>query len=114
MISGAIISTMTREILCTLSTINDVASVWGFGSFFRGDEGAKDIDLLAVVKRGNLNLEAIRTIRKQFNQVGNKFGLNVDLTILTCSEFAEKPLREMDELVLLFDWKPATRNSGLR
>lgn len=105
---------MTREILGTLSTIDDVVSVWGFGSFFRGDERAKDIDLLAVVKRGNLNLEAIRKIRKQFNKVGHKFGLNVDLTILTCSEFAEKPLREMDELVLLFDWKPATRNSDLR
>jgi predicted nucleotidyltransferase len=103
MISGAIISEMTTEILGTLSTIDDVVSVWGFGSFFRGEQRAKDIDLLAVVSQSDLELDLIRLIRNRFDEIATKFHLEVDLTILTTLEFAEGPLQEMEALVPLFE-----------
>jgi predicted nucleotidyltransferase len=94
---------MKTEILGILSTIDNVVSVWGFGSFFRGDQLAKDIDLVAVVSQCDLGLDLIRLIRNRFDELAAKFHLKVDLTILTFSEFAERPLQEMEALVPLFE-----------
>jgi predicted nucleotidyltransferase len=94
---------MKTEILGILSTIDDVVSVWGFGSFFRGDQQAQDIDLVAVVSQSDLELDLIWLIRSRFDEIAAKFHLEVDLTILTSSEFAERPLQEMESLVPLFE-----------
>lgn len=93
---------MTTEIRRTLSTIDSVVSVWGFGSLFRGSRSAQDVDIVVVIDSGDLPLSTIRSIRECFREIELRFSLPVDLTILTASEFAERPLIEMDALVPLF------------
>jgi predicted nucleotidyltransferase len=103
MISGDIINEMMTEIRGILSTTDEIISVWGFGSFFRDAAQAKDIDLLAVVDRGDLDLDLVRAVRVGFQSLGFMLGRNVDLTILTYNEFQEKRLLEMESLIPLFD-----------
>jgi predicted nucleotidyltransferase len=76
-----------------------VTSVWGFGSFFRG-ECYHDIDILVVVAvpEGRL-LETARELRTALREVENAIGILVDPLILTEAEFEAQPLRDMRELI---------------
>ncbi|KWV90881.1 hypothetical protein AUC45_05935 [Erythrobacter sp. YT30] len=76
-------------------------SVWGFGSYFRGGL-FNDIDILAVVDGDRAGLvKRIHQIRECFMGLDREFGLKFNLLILTIEEFSERPLRDMDQLVLL-------------
>lgn len=97
---------MKKEIRSTLLTIYDVRSAWGFGSFFRGSTSARDADILVVIDQPDLPLEIIKSIRDDFQDISRKLSIAVDLTILTQTEFAERPLLEMDSLVPLFAQPP--------
>lgn len=46
-------------------------------------------------------MSIVRLIRARFDELGRNLAIKFDLTILTHSEFGERPLREMDNLVPL-------------
>jgi predicted nucleotidyltransferase len=77
-------------------------AVFGFGSFFRG-EPFRDIDVLAVTSLENT--ETLRTyylILEALASVSVRAGCPVHLTVFTPGEFSARPLRDMDELQLLW------------
>jgi hypothetical protein len=76
--------------------------VYGFGSFFR-DDVFNDVDLLFVLTpQTHALLPAFYRIRNALDGVSSELNIKIDLTVLTSSEFMERPLREMDSLVTLF------------
>jgi hypothetical protein len=73
--------------------------VFGFGSFFRSNQG-EDVDLLLVLNNGvtdpgtrHVDLSVV------FKMLGDALGVTFDLTILLQSEFEQKLLVEHDSLV---------------
>jgi len=93
---------MMKEIQQKASTLSKIHLLYGMGSFFR-DECFNDIDLVAIVdcSKGELLNEAT-AIRTAFYNVGQLFGVHIDLTILTPSEFSDAPLRDMETLFKLY------------
>lgn len=103
----------TRRIRTGIRFILDhcsgLQSVWGFGSYFRGD-AFNDVDLLTVVDCDRAELvKMTRQVRERFLKMDRELGLTLHLLVLTAEEFSERPLRDMDELVLL-----GSRQSSLR
>jgi predicted nucleotidyltransferase len=113
MISGPTIKKTKMEIRSTLKFCPFVQSAWGFGSFFRGSE-FKDIDIVVVLRcpRGQI-LEYSKIVRYDMRAVGGSLGRQIDVLILTSSEFAERPLREADRLVLLYQCPPIAESRKL-
>lgn len=83
----------------SLRQYSSVISVWGFGSFFRG-EHHHDIDILIVVTVpvGQL-LDTARQLRAALLDVEHTIGVPIDPLILTEAEFESQPLRDMCKLV---------------
>lgn len=97
--SGPTTRRIRTEIRSTLERNDRIQSIWGFGSFFRG-EGFRDIDILVVVTGSGAQLLAdSKAIRADFLAVEMRLGIPIDPLILTTTEFESRPLRDMDELV---------------
>lgn len=80
----------------------DVEAIYGFGSFFRGEQH-RDIDLLCVVtcERDELLANGV-ALRSCLSSLSDRRGEVVDLLIVNPAEFAEAPLRDMEELVVIY------------
>ncbi len=60
----------------------------------------------------NVLLDITRALRSALSEVNVAMGVPLDLLFLTSREFHERPLREMDELVPLYDTTiPATEDA---
>ncbi len=101
MISGTITRKIKTAIQSTVEGFSAVESVWGFGSFFRGDV-YNDVDVLIVLSAPREELtELTSALRSAFIIVERDFNLKFDLLFLTPEEFSSRPLRDMDQLVLI-------------
>jgi predicted nucleotidyltransferase len=82
------------------SKSHNIYGVYGFGSFFRDDQ-YNDVDILIVASpecRDTLSL--FYSVREQLQIVDEN--LNIDLTLLTYSEFLTKPLLESNSLTEIY------------
>lgn len=94
---------MIRESLTTNTITLDRLLVFGFGSFFYGNDDANDIDVLVVFPDdSNDSLNQYREIRKELATLGDRLGHAFDVTALTRREFKANPLRDMHTLIKLF------------
>lgn len=85
-----------------ISVEKELEALYGFGSFFRG-ESFNDIDLLAVASLGNSNtLLTFYKVSSALEPIGVKAQAPVHVTLLTFSEYLSRPLRNMNELKLLW------------
>ena len=102
-ISGPIIEKIRTEIQSIQQELHEVSQVYGFGSFFRGED-FNDIDLVFVVSgSGGTLLDTSRAIRKRMAVLSLRLGYKVDLLVLTDREMAEEPLRDMSSLRPFFN-----------
>ncbi|WP_369406449.1 nucleotidyltransferase domain-containing protein [Candidatus Thiosymbion oneisti] len=100
--TGLTIKKIKKEIQSTL-TGDDIYGVWGFGSFFR-EERYNDIDILIVVKPGSKNaLGEYYESKKRLDEISEKIGVPIDMTFLTYTEYCERPLLEMNNLLTIFE-----------
>lgn len=91
-----------REILCISTSLHSVSAVYGFGSFFRGAT-YDDIDLIVVLSCDWRDILLVSTpLRTAIHKLGERLGVKFDLTVLTLPEFAERPIRDMNELALIY------------
>ena len=101
MISGRITRKIRMEIRSIIDECASIEEVWGFGSYFRGG-CFNDVDILVIIDCERDRLMAmVRHLRERFLELGRELGLKLGLLILTPKEFAERPLRDMDQLILL-------------
>jgi len=108
MITGITISEMKKEILSTVTRQGDLHSVFGFGSYFRG-ESYNDVDVLIVLTGRAISiLAAYYNTKKKLEILGSRLGMIFDITALTYEEFLERPLLEMDNLVPIYRCDDAT------
>ena len=92
---------MTKEIRHIHLDRPELVKIFGFGSFFRTDKPS-DCDLLLVVKNECYDLGMLHAeLSMDFVKLGQKLSIDFDLTILTETEHARKPLIEHDELIRL-------------
>ncbi len=97
------------EIRSTITADDAIAAIYGFGSFFRGEE-YNDVDLLVVASAGCRDLLALYyTVRSRLMILGKALGFSPHLTFLTAREFEERPLREMNRLVKLWCRRRSSR-----
>lgn len=81
-------------------------AVYGFGSAFRG-ESFRDIDILAVVGDDQARrLDAYYELRAALEIAVEEYGRPIHLTMLTEPEFRSRPLRDMNQLVMV--WRGET------
>lgn len=98
---------MIKEIQFIHTKNSNLLSVFGFGSFFRGNN-PKDCDLLLVVKDDSPNLGKLHAdLSKAFFALGKKLEIDFDLTVLTEREHKAAPLREHDRLVPIVTYELA-------
>lgn len=101
-ISGPIIEKMRTEIQSIRQERHEVSQVYGFGSFFRGED-FNDIDLLFVISGSEERLlDTSRAIRHRMAALSKKLGCTIDPLVLTEREMAEEPLRDMSSLSPFF------------
>ena len=102
MTSGTIIRETKTAIQSTVKDFLAVEAVWGFGSFFRC-EAYNDVDVLIVLSVPHEELtELTSALRSAFMIAERDLALQFDLLFLTPEEFSSRPLRDMDQLVLLY------------
>lgn len=76
-------------------------SVFGFGSYFRG-EAFSDIDLLFVIEgRDDKILSTCEFIERSLECRMGELAELIHPTFVTQGQFSRKPLRDMDQLVHL-------------
>lgn len=91
---------MKTEIRSITAELHDIYGVYGFGSFFQG-ELYNDIDVLIVaspVCRDTLSL--FYSAKERLQKIDQS--LDIDITLLTYSEFLAKPLLEIDSLTEIY------------
>jgi len=97
---------MKREILSTITKPDELYAIFGFGSFFR-NELYRDVDILIVLMASQAYLvPTYDNIRESVQRLSKKSGIIFDITVLTIEEFRERPLREMDSLVTIYERYP--------
>lgn len=89
---------MKREIRATFLGLSNVAGIYGMGSFFRNESSFSDVDVLVVVKSAEAAVQN-PSLWERARSLEAVLGIRVDLTVLTLTEFASRPLRDMDSLV---------------
>jgi hypothetical protein len=95
--------TPPKEIREQASKLEFVLALYGMGSFFHGTI-YKDLDLVAVIECSQNELpNRAAQVHREFRELSVKLGISVDLTVLTPSEFASAPLRDMATLVKLYE-----------
>jgi len=76
--------------------------VYGFGSFFR-QQGFRDIDLAVVIdSTGMESVEHFYRFASGFSALEQHLGVRFDFSFFTVSEFSRRPLRDMDQLYMLY------------
>jgi predicted nucleotidyltransferase len=88
------------EIQFITATLRDIYGVYGFGSFFRGDQ-YNDIDILIVASPVCEDTLSLFYLAKERLQEIDQ-SVDIDITLLTYSEFLTKPLLEMDSLTEIY------------
>jgi predicted nucleotidyltransferase len=91
---------MKTEIQSITAKLHDIYGVYGFGSFFRGDQ-YNDIDILIVaspVCEDTLSLFYL--LKERLEEIDKS--IDIDIILLTYSEFLTKPLLEMDSLTEIY------------
>lgn len=84
------------------SAFRRIQSVWGFGSAFRNGSFS-DIDLLVVLLSGPSSLARdARHAKYILNVKVPRWHVPIDILVVTDREKRECPLRDMDQLELLF------------
>lgn len=90
---------MRKAIRLTFSALRSIEAVYGFGSFFRGEQ-YRDIDLVFVLAAScEEPLKVFECLRESCRDLSALFGVELDATVLTSSEFCERPFRDMETLV---------------
>ena len=84
-----------------LSALPDECEIYGIGSFFEGLETFRDVDVVVVTPDSSTPACSTSRFRQAALQAERELDVKFDITVLTRSEFAGKPLRDMDKLVLL-------------
>ena len=96
---GDITRGIRRESRYIQREVPEVLGIYGFGSFFRGQE-FNDIDILFVLR---CEFEGILPASKKLRGItlylSEVFGETLHPLILTEGEFEERPLRDMHELM---------------
>lgn len=102
MSSGHTISEIKTEIRSIFTSLPEVSSVYGFGSFFRGEQHS-DIDVMVVLSCDRQRiLHVFDMLRKHIRLLGERLNVRFDLIVLTGDEFAEEPIRDMELLHLIY------------
>ena len=92
---------MKTETQAITAEVHDIYGVYGFGSFFRGDQ-YNDIDILIVassVCKDTLSLFYL--LKERLEEIIDE-SINIDIILLTYCEFLTKPLLEMDSLTEIY------------
>ena len=97
--TGDITRGIKREIRHIQREVPEVLGIYGFGSFFRGQE-FNDIDIIFVLRCefGRI-LPASKKLRGMVLNLSAVFGETFHSLILTEGEFEGHPLRDMHELI---------------
>ena len=100
--TGPTIDEIKTEIRYITTELPDVASVFGFGSFFR-NRPFNDVDILVVLLPNCQSLLSVYyDLKAAFEALETRHEICVDFTVLTSREYHEQPLRDMDSLIPLF------------
>lgn len=77
----------------------DLFGVFGFGSFFRSDS-YNDVDILIVFNNNcNLPLQEFYIVKNLLSKIEVEYDILIDITYLSYTEYARKPLLESDFLI---------------
>lgn len=79
---------LNGDIASALSALEDVAEVWGFGSYFRGESYA-DIDLAIVIRSvpsASIHDDLLRTL----HPIAQSADVEFDIVVLTRAEFEQR------------------------
>jgi predicted nucleotidyltransferase len=88
------------EIQSITAKLHNIYGVYGFGSFFRGDQ-YNDIDVLIVATPAcGDTLSLFYLVKERLQKIDQS--LDIDITLLTYSEFLTKPLFEIDSLTEIY------------
>ena len=99
--SGLTKNLIQTELAQSLTGIQQIDAVFGFGSYFRG-EPFNDIDLALVFKEDCENvLETYELVLSRLKEATDRLGVRLHITPFTAREFQERPLREHALLVPL-------------
>lgn len=99
---GPTIARIRTGIQSTVEAIPSVMSVWGFGSFFR-NEAFNDVDILMVLLcPKELLVGHSKDVKGKLANLEGEIGVEFDVLILTPEEFESQPLRDMDQLVCIY------------
>ncbi|MBA2651286.1 MAG: hypothetical protein H0U73_03310 [Tatlockia sp.] len=86
----------------TFPEVNEINTIYGFGSFFR-NHTYNDIDLLIVANKNCFELlKLYRDTEMKIKMIFLEFNSKLDITFLTINEFEDRPLIHMDSLVMLY------------
>lgn len=84
---------------------DEIACIYGFGSFFRSPD-FNDIDLIAVSSKNEKDeLEIYRRLLQDLDLMATKFQTKFDLTYLKFSEFEYAPILERGALIEIYKAK---------
>lgn len=86
------------EIRTTLSRLDNIEGVFGFGSFFRSNF-YQDIDILVIVQGIGDTVQLLRDTEGSLREIEQRFGTTIDLIFITAEEARSRPLREWHQLV---------------
>ena len=103
--TGTIRKEIKTAIRLRLQGKPEIFGVFGFGSFFRCDR-FNDVDVLVVVDDHCKHpLKVFYDVKHILDEVGLKYGIPIDITYLSYTEYSRKPLRESDNLVPISETK---------
>lgn len=103
--TGTIRRKIKTEIWSRFQDKTEIFGVFGFGSFFRCDI-FNDVDVLVIVNDDcEYPLKVFYDVKKALDEIGLIFGVPIDITYLSYTEYSRKPLRESDSLVPIIKGK---------
>lgn len=104
--TGTIRRKIKTEIRSRLQDKQEIFGIFGFGSFFRCDS-FNDVDVLVVVyDECEYPLKVFYDAKKVLDEIGSLYGVPIDITYLSYTEYSRKLLRESDSLVPICQTKP--------
>lgn len=102
---------MATAIRSAIADLPDVQAAYGFGSFFRGEAGCRDIDVVVMAaSHCEDTLALFYLVRRRLEAIGDLF----DLTLLTHEEFQRQPLLEHGSLTEVYVRCEELASLGLR
>lgn len=108
-ITGPMIAIISKQVLEACSNLSSIVGAYGFGSFFR-DEHYNDIDITFVTDSHDIMLlQTYDELKRILEKLGGQLSVTFDFLLFTEDEFLEQPLREMNNLTLLFKRNSKTK-----